>query len=494
MTASLVLVMAPPGTTPEEVTSRRLDLLASEGRGRGLFEPPAERKGRSSAAGACVFEEDPLVCVQDTISAAVSPACLECLRPCGGILAQMSALLDQDEGELLRNHPFLQDQLRGTPAAGVKSSAGLFCSEACKDRGELPHLYLQRDAKARGAFTRHAEKHGLQHADLAALCQAKVLALVCRGKVRTELEAWDLVLQGAKAGPAWQHSGSTPARASVLAESAALLRSLLRSAANDAKVAEPACFDPERLGEVIGTLQRCTVKMECDHPSNQVLGEVLAGARDELKEEEHKQYMQMWRPFLMNALAAGVSVELMFESDIASQDMEAEVNKLLKTLDPDEGQIFPRIAGHALCRGVALMNHSCEPNIEVTWCLDGSHVLQMCALGSIAPGDELFISYADTDMQVEERRAFLSSNYGFECQCARCVREAALVACLFGKRTKKKRAQTDERQYEWSADGAGGYVGAVGKRHKKKRVQRQAVESATPEPAAQEVAVGADGN
>eukprot|EP00536_Pseudo-nitzschia_multiseries_P006932 jgi/Psemu1/194179/e_gw1.154.88.1 len=73
------------------------------------------------------------------------------------------------------------------------------------------------------------------------------------------------------------------------------------------------------------------------------------------------------------------------------------------------------------------MNHSCEPNVVLVyktrgWGRDHPLVAYVVALRDIAEGDELTISYVDSDDPYEERQAALA-NYGFVCACRKCQRE-----------------------------------------------------------------------
>lgn len=71
------------------------------------------------------------------------------------------------------------------------------------------------------------------------------------------------------------------------------------------------------------------------------------------------------------------------------------------------------------------MNNDCDPNVtplKDDGDIDGKCVL--VAKRAIAAGEELTMCYVDEGMDVRARRAELL-DYGFECGCARCEREAA---------------------------------------------------------------------
>jgi len=93
-------------------------------------------------------------------------------------------------------------------------------------------------------------------------------------------------------------------------------------------------------------------------------------------------------------------------------------------------QLFPSVEGTALFSLLCSMNHSCSPNIVVRY--DGnsggadaaaagaSGTASAIARRAIAAGDELCISYIDETATWSERAAALD-NYGFRCECERCM-------------------------------------------------------------------------
>ncbi|KAF7142024.1 hypothetical protein RHSIM_Rhsim06G0158100 [Rhododendron simsii] len=81
------------------------------------------------------------------------------------------------------------------------------------------------------------------------------------------------------------------------------------------------------------------------------------------------------------------------------------------------------------CQGTAFfplqscMNHSCHPNARAfkrEEDRDGQATI--VALRSISKGEEVTISYIDEDLPFEERQAMLA-DYGFRCQCQKCLEE-----------------------------------------------------------------------
>ena len=115
-------------------------------------------------------------------------------------------------------------------------------------------------------------------------------------------------------------------------------------------------------------------------------------------------------------------------------DGEKEQNDQLDGDDLD--YVFVPLDGTAMFSTACKMNHSCRPNILVRyyagWGQNRPLVLQCVALRNIVEGEELCISYIDTDGDIQERRKRLES-YGFTCHCTRCLSEGQ--DCIAGVET-----------------------------------------------------------
>jgi hypothetical protein len=109
--------------------------------------------------------------------------------------------------------------------------------------------------------------------------------------------------------------------------------------------------------------------------------------------------------------------------------------------------ISVRVPGSAsiLDNGVALMaagncfNHSCVPNLEEVSDADvtGSR-LSFITSTAVAQGEELCISYCDTDAPYAARRECLKGQYGFLCACPKCSFESAAAAAAQTGAGRKK--------------------------------------------------------
>ncbi|XP_060610265.2 N-lysine methyltransferase SMYD2 [Anolis sagrei] len=74
--------------------------------------------------------------------------------------------------------------------------------------------------------------------------------------------------------------------------------------------------------------------------------------------------------------------------------------------------------GSAIFPDVALMNHSCCPNVIVTY---KGTVAEVRAVQEIEPGDEIFTSYIDLLYPTEDRNDRLRDSYFFTCDCRECI-------------------------------------------------------------------------
>jgi hypothetical protein len=89
-----------------------------------------------------------------------------------------------------------------------------------------------------------------------------------------------------------------------------------------------------------------------------------------------------------------------------------------------EETLFPPLDGTAFFVTTCKINHSCDPNVQVSY---HSHPqkgleLQMKAIKEISPNEELVQSYIDQFQSKKERQKALK-DYGFVCDCVKCQSE-----------------------------------------------------------------------
>ena len=72
----------------------------------------------------------------------------------------------------------------------------------------------------------------------------------------------------------------------------------------------------------------------------------------------------------------------------------------------------------------SMFNHSCDPNVEMLDKMeDKSGFARFHCLHDVEVGEELCIQYAGKNDSYEDRQQYLMWNYGFQCQCKKCIRD-----------------------------------------------------------------------
>jgi hypothetical protein len=84
----------------------------------------------------------------------------------------------------------------------------------------------------------------------------------------------------------------------------------------------------------------------------------------------------------------------------------------------EESNPFVRLEGVGLFPLGATLNHSCMPNVLVSYV--NRHEANVIARRSIKAGDELTHTYVQETASLDQRRAAMRI-YGFQCHCVRCV-------------------------------------------------------------------------
>ncbi|EGG17793.1 SET domain-containing protein [Cavenderia fasciculata] len=101
----------------------------------------------------------------------------------------------------------------------------------------------------------------------------------------------------------------------------------------------------------------------------------------------------------------------------------------LNTLGIDVGSTKPSISSPTSSIGLfflsSFFNHSCDPNVYMAFPHDKTAVIT--ALRDIKKGEELFISYGDSEKDMFDRQTHLFDNYGFNCDCPKCTQELLLT-------------------------------------------------------------------
>lgn len=111
------------------------------------------------------------------------------------------------------------------------------------------------------------------------------------------------------------------------------------------------------------------------------------------------------------------SKHLAYPDNAALEILFAQVNCNGFTIEDEELSHL----GSAIFPDVALMNHSCCPNVIVTY---KGTLAEVRAVQEIKAGDEIFTSYIDLLYPTEDRNDRLKDSYFFSCECKECATKA----------------------------------------------------------------------
>ncbi|KAG1769841.1 SET domain-containing protein [Suillus occidentalis] len=87
-----------------------------------------------------------------------------------------------------------------------------------------------------------------------------------------------------------------------------------------------------------------------------------------------------------------------------------------------DGDSKDEMVGWGLWVGASYFNHSCCPNVQKTRI---GRAMHFTTSRSVETGEELCISYIDTNQTITQRRQDLEDSWFFKCQCQRCLSEEA---------------------------------------------------------------------
>lgn len=85
------------------------------------------------------------------------------------------------------------------------------------------------------------------------------------------------------------------------------------------------------------------------------------------------------------------------------------------------------ISQAALFPEIAMLNHDCRPNAAYFWD-EETFTHYVHAMRTIQPGEEITISYIDSEKPRAHRMRRLERNWGFKCDCSACTAHPSLTA------------------------------------------------------------------
>lgn len=89
-----------------------------------------------------------------------------------------------------------------------------------------------------------------------------------------------------------------------------------------------------------------------------------------------------------------------------------------------DGDRRDEMLGWGVWTSASYFNHSCSPNIRK---MRQGRTLHFETSRAVSAGEELCISYVDTDQLVEQRQKDLESSWFFRCGCSRCKLESTVA-------------------------------------------------------------------
>jgi hypothetical protein len=106
---------------------------------------------------------------------------------------------------------------------------------------------------------------------------------------------------------------------------------------------------------------------------------------------------------------------------------KSKVGEILEFIEQQGGEdrLFPPLDGTSFYALTCKINHSCDPNVIVTYSSTEEKGLQanLLVLRPIGEGEELVQSYIDQSQPLAARRVALL-DYGFTCMCSKCMAES----------------------------------------------------------------------
>jgi hypothetical protein len=121
------------------------------------------------------------------------------------------------------------------------------------------------------------------------------------------------------------------------------------------------------------------------------------------------------------------SAEMIVDNNPSSngQEESSSLQKLMKFIS-EEGEevLFPPLDGTGFYLLTCKINHSCDPNVQIHYKNDSEKglVLEMKVIKEITKEEEFFQSYINQFATKNERQKALQ-DYGFLCQCSKCISE-----------------------------------------------------------------------
>lgn len=379
-------------------------------------------------------------------------------------------------GDLPRRWQESAGEGQATVVRCAQGCGELYCSEACRDA----HFQQSHNLLCVGPLTAEDpllrfKYHALEHADTLLLAAQVFAYLINRAKAAGGgAEVTHNLMQELLCfchAPFRDACRAPPGRAKdaefyahtdgLVNEAAALLKAALEPRA-PAEVAALFQAGPAFFSEVLGLFEYNNIDLEVSSPLGQLL---LQRAKTLLTmgPEAHPELLQMEallreKEWVMRCVW-GEETTGIFDDELETNGTNGQTENLMQAMEQGNDEqlanaamaqaraevaqmslesllkgAWPSMHGTALFASVARMNHSCAPNVKVTFPKNSSQLLATSVL-NVSPGDELCLCYINQEADVQTRRRRLLE-YGFTCCCTRCLAEDSASLRKTQKRLK----------------------------------------------------------
>lgn len=431
-----------------------------------------------------LFTEEPLFAMQHSGNRRVVAACARCCGFIHSVPLQLEVIFGESRfapllaalGDLPRRWQESAGEGQATVVRCAQGCGELYCSEACRDA----HFQQSHNLLCVGPLTAEDpllrfKYHALEHADTLLLAAQVFAYLINRAKAAGGgAEVTQNLMQELLCfchAPFRDACRAPPGRAKdaefyahtdgLVNEAAALLKAALEPRA-PAEVAALFQAGPAFFSEVLGLFEYNNIDLEVSSPLGQLL---LQRAKTLLVmgPEAHPELLQMEallreKEWVMRCVW-GEETTGIFEDELETNGTNGQTDNLMQAMEQGNDEqvanaamaqaraevaqmslesllkgAWPSMHGTALFASVARMNHSCAPNVKVTFPKNSSQLLATSVL-NVSPGDELCLCYINQEADVQTRRRRLLE-YGFTCCCTRCLAEDSASLRKTQKRLK----------------------------------------------------------
>ncbi|EKX73221.1 conserved hypothetical protein [Theileria equi strain WA] len=358
--------------------------------------------------------EKPLLSFLHFYSKKCSLICDCCHRGVGSLLDNINHILEitrrnidpKIEDILLRNDIFNQN-LYGHPYIKCPFNCGtVYCSKKCLDSSNGVHSLLCGNIdyitqEKWSLFKRHAIKNH-ENFYFAGLVYVRIIFDAINGK---PIKVWLDKLAEFYSKP-WDTLSSSlectdyppKNRLELVIESFQLLGAALKHFEEDLEDSgKEELFSIGFYLRLLGTMDLVCVDIEIPSPLNKIILDLYNRNREEIQAILHE---------LQNVIA-------IIRGETISMN---EIEKCIESME-----LFPDIIGLGIFDNISKMNHSCRPNVEIDYVDDNTARINL--LCNISAGQEATISYINEEDVFEIRQKKLSTNYGFQCDCNKCLEE-----------------------------------------------------------------------